>query len=536
MDRVADVAPRASRARVRLACLTALVLLLLPPVPASGQADRPARDTASADRPGPWTELTRSDLAAMRKTLLENHPGPVDPRNPAYREWLDHGYERALAMADSVDGLDGMMAVLSFYTSGFEDGHLGWNPSFERAYSLWPGFVPALRQGRFLIDTVAPFAESDALRVGAEILDCDGETLEHRLTERVMAFREGIPSLEASRVRLAPGVLVDRFNPWLRRPKRCRVRPSPGATPVEVTLSWRWIGREELKPLLARAAYGAGVERYAITHPAERIAWVTIPSFAENVGDHRAGLERLISGLPAERDDRLIVFDVRGNGGGNSAWGKRILAALFGEDYIGQVGEAISGDVYTEWRASKGNADFIERYTLPRFEKGSETRTYLERLVAAMRSGMDEGRELVRVEDESGADGTAPDTVPPHPLGGHVVLLTDGWCASACLDFADLLLAIPGVRHAGAPTYADAVYIDNRGIPLASGLGSFGFSMKVYRHRPRGNNQPYRPDLRYPGDHWDTASLQRWLLRAADVPAGSGSSSRRSGSTARGAG
>ena len=154
MNRTANGAASASPARVHVSFLTALVLLLLPAASAVAQSGHPSGGGASADRPGPWTELTRRDLAAMRKTLLENHPGPVDPRNPAYRRWLDQGYERALAMADSVDGLDGMMAVLSFYTSGFEDGHLGWNPSFERAYSLWPGFVPALRQGRFLIDTV----------------------------------------------------------------------------------------------------------------------------------------------------------------------------------------------------------------------------------------------------------------------------------------------------------------------------------------------------------------------------------------------
>lgn len=511
--RVGAAAPRAAAPAASLALLA---ILLVPGARASGQATTlPAAAGGSPDTVRPWTQLTRNDLAAMRQTLLANHPGPVDPANPGYRDWLERGYARAVAMADSVDSLDGMMAVLSFYTSGFHDGHLGWNPSFERSYAIWPGFVLSLRHGRFLIDDVAPFAETDTIRVGAEVLDCDGESLEDRLTARVMAFREGIPSLEASRVRLAPGVLVDGFNPWLPRPDQCRVRPSAGADPVEAALSWRWIGKQELAPLLARAAYGKGVEAYAITHPADDVAWVTIPSFAENVGDHRAGLERIIEGLPAERDDRLIVFDVRGNGGGNSAWGKRVLAALFGQDYIDDVEAALGSDVYTEWRASKGNADFIERYTLPRFEEGSGTRRYLERLVAAMRDAIANGRDLVRAEADDAEQPKTPDTVPPHPLANRVILLTDGWCASACLDFADLLLGIPGVRHAGAPTYADAVYIDNRSVPLPSGIGGFGFSMKVYRHRPRGNNQPYRPELRYPGDRWDTRALQEWLLGVA---------------------
>ena len=85
----------------------------------------------------------------------------------------------------------------------------------------------------------------------------------------------------------------------------------------------------------------------------------------------------------------------------------------------------------------------------------------------------------------------------------------------ACLGFCDLLLAIPGVRHAGATTFADAVYIDNRSVRLPSGLGPFGFSMKVWRNRPRRNNEPYVPTLVYEGLNWDTAALQDWLLRLA---------------------
>lgn len=42
--------------------------------------------TASAQS-GPWSELARKDLEAIRQTVLDHHPGPVDPLNPAYRAW-----------------------------------------------------------------------------------------------------------------------------------------------------------------------------------------------------------------------------------------------------------------------------------------------------------------------------------------------------------------------------------------------------------------------------------------------------------------
>ncbi|HEY7566422.1 MAG TPA: hypothetical protein VH762_02550, partial [Gemmatimonadaceae bacterium] len=79
-----------------------------------------------------WVELAKQDLHAIRETILQNHPGPVDPLNPSYRSWLDSGYTRSLAMADSVRSLDGLIAVVSYYSSGFQDGHLGWSSEFVR--------------------------------------------------------------------------------------------------------------------------------------------------------------------------------------------------------------------------------------------------------------------------------------------------------------------------------------------------------------------------------------------------------------------
>lgn len=460
-------------------------------------------------QPGPWAELARGDLEAIRHAILDHHPGPVDPRNPGYRAWLDEGYERALAMADSVTSLDGLFAVVSWYTSGFDDGHLGWVSSFERRWPAWPGFVVSLRGDRLVVDHVAEWAGETGLRPGLEVVACDGAPLERLLVEQVMAFEEGIPALEASRVRLAPRLFVYEPNPWRSRFETCRVRGSAGERSVE--LEWRSIDRGELAPLLARAAYGEAPTTYGVTRPDEGVAWVTVPSFAGNDEDNRAGLERLVDSLPGLRDEDLVVFDVRGNRGGNSAWGARLLGALFGEAYVDSVAAALYDDVYVEWRASEENADFIERSTLPRFEPGSDTRAYLERLVAAIRAGVASGDELVSVSDDEPGDAETSE-IPPHPLGERVVLLTDGWCASACLDLADLLLAIPGVRHVGSPTYADAVYIDNRGVMLPSRLGWFGFSMKVYRNRPRGHNEPYLPDLEYPGERRETDALQAWVV------------------------
>jgi hypothetical protein len=56
-------------------------------------------------------------------------------------------------------------------------------------------------------------------------------------------------------------------------------------------------------------------------------------------------------------------------------------------------------------------------------------------------------------------------------------------------------------------------------LQLPSGVVELGFATKVYRNRPRGNNQPYVPRHRFAGDMRDTPALERWILGLAAKPA-----------------
>ena len=94
-----------------------------------------------------------------------------------------------------------------------------------------------------------------------------------------------------------------------------------------------------------------------------------------------------------------------------------------------------------------------------------------------------------------------------------MILLTDLLCGSACLDFADIMLKLPGVIHAGQPTWADTVYMDIRSLALPSKLGSFSIPQKVYRNRIRGNNQPCEPkaEWTFEGDISNDTDVKTWL-------------------------
>jgi hypothetical protein len=93
--------------------------------------------------------------------------------------------------------------------------------------------------------------------------------------------------------------------------------------------------------------------------------------------------------------------------------------------------------------------------------------------------------------------------------------LTDGICASACLDFTDVVRRLPNVTHVGLPTSADAVYIDNTEKLLPSSLAYLSYSLKVYRNRVRANNEWYEPQVRWPGGVMSDDAITAWIVQLA---------------------
>jgi len=98
----------------------------------------------------------------------------------------------------------------------------------------------------------------------------------------------------------------------------------------------------------------------------------------------------------------------------------------------------------------------------------------------------------------------------PNPVKGQVYILTRG-CGSACLDFLDLALIVPGVTQIGLPTLADAIYTETSGlVPLPSGLSGLGYSMKKIIRR-RQHNQWYEPKIRWPGGPMTDEAVAAWI-------------------------
>jgi hypothetical protein len=461
----------------------------------------------------PWSQVAIDDLHFIRAVLRENHPGPVDTENAWFRDWFETGFTAAIELAARAESYAGYYFSLQYFLNGFQDGHLGaLGDDRLRDTKLrrrWPGFLVRWQDGDFVV--FAPHDTTPPVPVGARLVQCDGRSAEV-LAEALLRTYVGLWSVRGVRPRLAPYLLIDEGNPFVATPETCSFALDGRA--IDHALEWVPIDNETLGSRMAEIDPPTP-PRFELRRFGSRGYWISAPSFAGGDSATVAALQALIAEIRSNAETLrvadVIVFDVRGNGGGDSRFGDEIAAALWGHEFIAQVRPHAAG---VDWRVSAGNVRFLRNVNLRRVEErlGADAPHTVEyaRFVAEMEAALGRGGPLLRQSPDTGE---SSDSAFPNPVRARVVLLTDSRCFSACLDFADLLLSIEGVVHAGRETSADAVYIDNRSERLPSGEGRLGFSMKVYRGRPRGHNQSYVPRWRWNGRMDDTAGLERWLIQ-----------------------
>lgn len=471
----------------------------------------PAPVAATPVSSDPWSLLAQRDLAAMREQILANHPGPADPLNRDFRTWLDDGFAASVAKAREATTFGGYVYALRHYGAGFRDGHLNYSATVERPRFAWPGFLVELRGGKYVVGA----AENDASLppAGSELLDCDGRAPRQIAEQDVWPYTMG-PMIESRWPVVASALLLDRGNPWAPRAKECRFRI--GDTVETRALRYRNTTHDTVDKL----ARVTGAAEGSVRKSGANGVWVTIPTFTASTDAIIATLEQQIALAPEWRSADFIVFDVRGNGGGNSSWGKQLLDALYGKEYLERTTRTRFAGQYVDWRVSKDNVAHIRAIVAQiRREQGDDAPSlpYFSRIADGMKEALARNEPLFRLP--GGDDRPASTTSVPAPLyRGKVILLTDTACASACLDFADEVRPLPNATHVGLSTSADSVYMEIRGVGLPSGIGWLNLPVKVYRDRPRGHNEPYVPHVPYAGDIRDTAAVEKWILAITSAP------------------
>ncbi len=464
-----------------------------------------------------WGAKAQMDLQEAHNTMLENHPGPVDKENPGFNAQAEASLQKAMSLALDVENQAGYAAVLLAYTSGFRDGHFGVYANAQnsgQAEFNWPGMLPAWRAGQVRISHAEP-AEDRFL--GAELLSCDGRNPTDMILENVFQFSSGKPDQDAYWGRYAYDLFIDSKNPLIARPELCDFKLASGEIETH-QLDWRPTVKEVFNVYRWKTAYGlrpkTGMEE---VRPGE--FWINLPDFSPNeagVAKIRAVFAEVIDRREEIRNAKSIVFDMRGNQGGSSAWGVEMIEALWGKDFYENLWPA-EDDTYIEWRLSEGNVDHLDWILDYLLENGHDdiVNDYFRPIRDGAKKAFAQGHTFFQEPDFSSNKAEKPlSTVSSKPLANPVnapvYVLTHGTCASACLDFMDDILAIEGVTHIGYPTSSDTNYMEIRHSELSSGLATMAIPTKVYRNRLRASGETYDPEFQYDGFDWSDAAIKNW--------------------------
>lgn len=474
--------------------------------------------------PEGWRALALSDLEAARDVLRTQTPIPYDSINPTYPAWLDEGHLRARTLAERAEDYAGHFYAVAFYMHGFNDPHINAAPAAPLPPASWPGFIASSRDGGA---TVVMRDESDpeSPPMGAQILSCEGRTLMALAAERLYPFViNGRIALD--RRRAIARLFLERGIPGAPAPSNCRF--SIEGREIEAELRWRPLPdpADSYWATFQSAAVGAGAE-WGVAEAAPGVFWVGIPTFSS--GEETAPrLDQLVRDIEARaeamRAGRAIVIDVRGNGGGNSAWADRIAAAIFGDRIAQRAARASSGRSAIDWRASPENVaywrEWINSVAIPEFGANSEAVGFGRDAVAGMERALGRNPPIWRQGSARASRGGGITQRRPRgsgPFPARVYMLSNGTCGSSCLNFADTVLLVPGVQLIGSATSGDGPYMEVRNVTLPSGLIELTIPQKVWRGMPRGPLEAYEPDLAYDGS-WDDASVRAWVMALIAAP------------------
>ncbi len=461
-----------------------------------------------------WQRLLEKDLKHIYTTVKQNHPGYLDTANPYFKQWLQRGYKEGLKRAKTVKSLSDVFNALRIYAAGFADVHFSVDFYYHTRWQYWAGMQIEKRGQYYYVTQTQEHWPVALPPVSSRLISCDNRPIAELLNHEILPYRFSQAELEFPKIQFASRLTIDDGIGYRTRYKSCQFLIDDKQ---EQTFALHWQSFNGKLPRQGKPA------DYEVSEVEQGVYWVRIPTFAPNA-QQLVSLKRVLEQLRQLEQAKRIVLDVRGNQGGNSGIGQTLLVALYGES-IFKYAAPHHADEYPVWRISADNYHYRIITAIPQMKREvGEDHAFIQVMVKdaqRMKHALRQGEPLLELkpnpEDYEQApkktkkDNEVKARPPLDPNIAKPILLTDIACISACMDFADWVLAIPTALQVGQQTRGDTLYTSIRKIELPSKLGYFNLAQKMIRNRPREHNQSYRPDIEYPGDLKDTQALKTWV-------------------------
>lgn len=455
-----------------------------------------------------WAELTRFDVEAAYRILVEDHPGFSSSVNDlALQHQVNIGRNVALSRASQVSNFEGYSATLKGFANSAGDKHIWSRTPYQNESLQWAGIIVSLKNNKYI---VVQHLTNDPIQSleGAELLACDDTPIANFAETKLGGFYADW-SVTAQRIQTAPLLLIDNRNPFIKIPKSCTFLLKSKV--AEHQLKWTSISRSELRKRLVvgvnRGAAGHGIRTFPGGY------WIAMQSLsekAEQVVTEALQQQQQLQKAP------MVVLDLRGNSGGNSNYGDRLARILFSETSQQNL-KANTSDATCEpvWRISVRNVKQVNYYLEMFGDTNPEFAKQLEPIVKSVNAAKATGQEFngpISCGDRTTAsvqENMLPRIALPE-AAPTVVLLTDNVCFSSCLNVVKIFREL-GAIHVGQATDAATNYMEVRENELPSGL-SFFSTLQAYAPAVPSKFGPFIPVFQYDADIADTEALETWIL------------------------
>lgn len=432
-----------------------------------------------------WQEIFKKDMMAIVQTLQKNHPGYVDSENPSFKAKLDQYKEFIQNEEKKVLGCAEYVLLIKKFLNQFKDSHLGIIEKNDSISYLYAGFRVQKEGDQFkVIESKIP-----QITLNDRLISCDALSPKEWLKQEVFQWK-GNKDILGHYFLYAKYLTLFEDSPLIKKPHSYSFEKPNGKV---ITIPSSYI---PYKDTLNKKIYTLPAVKKS---KSQKGLLIELPSFILDSKEGLTAFAKILSAITeAKKNDTDICFDLRGNSGGNSAYGELILKELFGEQYFQYMmnqEKKKRGEV-VEWRASKENLSYLEslQRQLKKDKLLEDELYWIESVIRGVKKAIKNNEDYFK---EYNCGLCRDIEIKPENQLKEIRLLIDEHCASATLDFiyGMMILAKKAqtkVSLQGNPTNADSLYMEVREKMLPSQYSELFFPMKVYRKRK--NNEGYLPD------------------------------------------
>lgn len=448
-----------------------------------------------------WRAAAQQDMQFAIDTIRSSHAGAVSGQLDVTAP-LETGGRSGMVEAANVKTEQDYRRALVRFINGFGDPHTGINLRLK--IEAWTGIVLDRAGSQYRVIWSEPNWPHPLPPLNATVQSCDGVWVGTYLKSNVAPFINHSPEYATSASQAARQSMFDLGLGWT--PKQCVFTLADGSSRrYDLPLRAVTDGIGDQRIAQVRKQYTAEGRPVGLYPLAADKHWVAMPDFNGSIS--ATAYEKLYPQLAALKKSGWVVFDLRGNGGGDSSWGSRALHALYGKAY----GERLGGTAaYSKLLiADRATVGLYQRYaSLPEYAASkSASEEVLHKLEAAVRSG----EKMAQVNSGTREQAAAlAAQVRQRPGGPRIAAVIDRRCFSSCMNFVQQISSIADTVVLGEPTLGYSPYGEINRFDLPSGNGSITIPAAIYMAF-QATREPFVPDLPYAGNMADEPALMNWV-------------------------